>query len=92
MDRIAFRQTRIVDVIALQTRESIEVGGRDARWEFSKTLLFERTNLAARVCSDIRHMVASISGLRQFLGPELKAVTGDITVSLPLPQETTLYR
>ena len=61
-------------------RESIEQGGRDARWEFSKVLLFGRTDHMAKVCVDLRSMVLAIGNLRQFLGPELKAVTGDVKV------------
>lgn len=66
----------------LQTRDSIEAGGRDARWEFNKALLFERTNHMATICKDMKHMESSIAALRQFLGPELKAVTGDVAVKL----------
>lgn len=61
-------------------RDSIETVGRDARWEFSKTLLFERTNNTAAVCKALKTMVSSVSALRHFLGPDLKAVTGDIGV------------
>lgn len=32
----------------MQVREKIEVSGRDARWEFSKQMLFERTNYMVR--------------------------------------------
>lgn len=59
-------------------RDSIEVGGRDARWEFSKGLLFERTNHSAAVCTNLKSMVLGVSALRSFLSPDLKAVTGDV--------------
>ena len=65
-------------------RESIEQGGRDARWEFPKALLFGRTDRMAKVCADLRSMVLAIGSLRQFLGPELKAVTGDVKVFVTL--------
>ncbi len=34
----------------MQVREKIEISGRDARWEFSKQMLFERTNFMVRAC------------------------------------------
>ena len=34
----------------MQVREKIEISGRDARWEFSKQMLFERTNFMVCPC------------------------------------------
>ena len=34
----------------MQVREKIEISGRDARWEFSKQMLFERTNFMVWAC------------------------------------------
>ena len=34
----------------MQVREKIEISGRDARWEFSKQMLFERTNFMVCAC------------------------------------------
>lgn len=62
---------------AYQVRESIEAAGRDARWEFSKAALFERTQHMAEVCACLAGMVDTVAGLYQFMGPQLKAVTGD---------------
>lgn len=67
----------------MQVREKIEVSGRDARWEFSKPMLFERTNYMAEICSDLSEMVEIVDDFHKFLGPELKAVTGDSQVHLP---------
>ena len=64
----------------MQVREKIEVSGRDARWEFSKPMLFERTNYMAEICSDLSEMVEIVDDFHKFLGPELKAVTGDSQV------------
>ena len=64
----------------MQVREKIEVSGRDARWEFSKPMLFERTNYMADICSDLSEMVEIVDDFHKFLGPELKAVTGDTQV------------
>ncbi len=61
----------------LQVREKIEISGRDARWEFSKQLLFARTNYAADICRDLIEMVELVDDFFKFLGPELKAVTGE---------------
>lgn len=68
----------------MQVREKIEVSGRDARWEFSKPMLFERTNYMAEICSDLSEMVEIVDDFHKFLGPELKAVTGDSQVHFPL--------
>jgi dynein heavy chain, axonemal len=60
-----------------QMRERIEMSGRDARWEFPKALLFSRTNYMADICADLIEMVEVVDDFFKFLGPELKAVTGD---------------
>lgn len=60
-----------------QIREKIEMSGRDARWEFPKQLLFQRTNYMADICKDLAEMVEVVDDFFKFLGPELKAVTGD---------------
>lgn len=41
-------------------RKKIEQSGRDARWEFDRKKLFERTDHIAQICSDI-HSVAQVS-------------------------------
>ena len=64
-------------VCALQVREKIEMSGRDARWEFPKQMLFARTNYMAEICTDLIEMVEIVDDFFKFLGPELKAVTGD---------------
>ncbi|KAK9868729.1 hypothetical protein WJX84_008574 [Apatococcus fuscideae] len=61
----------------LATREAIETAGRDPRWEFSKQVLFERTNYMGEICGDLASMLETVDDFRKFLGPELKAVTGD---------------
>lgn len=53
------------------------MSGRDARWEFPKQLLFQRTNYMAEICRDLAEMVEVVDDFFKFLGPELKAVTGD---------------
>ena len=73
----------------MQVRERIEVSGRDARWEFSKPMLFERTNYMAEICSDLSEMVEIVDDFHKFLGPELKAVTGDSQVCFLLHQHLT---
>lgn len=57
-------------------RERIEASGHDARWEFSKAVLFGRSTLMAGACSDLEAMVDAVDDFFRFLGPELKAVTG----------------
>ncbi|KAF8069431.1 DHC1 [Scenedesmus sp. PABB004] len=58
-------------------REKIEANGRDARWEFSKASLFARSSYMADVCGQLAEMVEVVDDFFKFLGPELKAVTGD---------------
>lgn len=66
----------------MATREAIETAGRDPRWEFSKQVLFERTNYMGEICGDLASMLETVDDFRKFLGPELKAVTGDTQVRL----------
>ena len=61
-----------------QVRESIETQGTTARWEFNPTLLFDRSGHMAGVCADLAGMLVTLRDMRQFLGPELKAVTGGV--------------
>ncbi|GBG66229.1 hypothetical protein CBR_g57832 [Chara braunii] len=63
--------------VYLNVRERIENSGRDARWEFDRKRLFERTSYMATICGDLRHIVEVVDDFHKFLGPELKAVTGD---------------
>jgi len=40
----------------LETRAKIEASGRDARWEFDRKKLFEKTDYMAVVCEDLYHV------------------------------------
>ncbi|BDA41784.1 probable Dynein-1-alpha heavy chain, flagellar inner arm I1 complex [Coccomyxa sp. Obi] len=61
----------------METREKIETSGRESRWEFSKTALFEHTSHMAQMCSSLLSMLDTIYTLNEFLGPQLEAVTGN---------------
>ena len=61
----------------LKTRQRIEDSGRDARWEFDRKRLFERSNHMISVCCELWQMVKVVSDFNKFIGAELKAVTGD---------------
>lgn len=50
----------------LDVRKKIEQSGRDARWEFDRKKLFERSDYIAQICSDI-HNVAQVSSIRSTL-------------------------
>ena len=63
--------------VYLQVREKIELSGRDARWEFDRKRLFERTDYMAVICGDLKNQVEVMDDFHKFLGPQLKAVTGD---------------
>lgn len=41
-------------------RAKIEASGRDARWEFDRKRLFDRTDYMANICNDL-HKVAQVS-------------------------------
>lgn len=45
----------------LDVRKKIEQSGRDARWEFDRRRLFDRSDYIAQICSDI-HNVAQVMG------------------------------
>ncbi len=65
----------------VQTREKIEGSGRESRWEFSKTALFEHTSHMAQMCSALLSMLTTTHALNEFLGPQLEAVTGGSQVT-----------
>lgn len=60
-----------------ETREKIELSGRDQRWEFDRKKLFEKTNYMAKRCGDILQILEVVDQFRSIFGPELKSVTGD---------------
>ena len=39
-----------------EVRASIEASGRDARWEFDRKKLFEKTNYMADICHDLNEI------------------------------------
>ena len=41
----------------LDVRKKIEQSGRDARWEFDRKMLFERSDYITQICSDIHDVV-----------------------------------
>jgi dynein heavy chain, axonemal len=61
----------------MKVRERIESSGQHARWEFPKSMLFERTGHIGTILKDLKFMVDTVDDFFKFLGPELKAVTGD---------------
>ena len=67
----------------MKVRERIEVSGQHARWEFPKNLLFERTGHIGGILTELKFMVETVDDFFKFLGPELKAVTGDTEVRAP---------
>uniref|UniRef100_A0A8C9JGL7 Dynein axonemal heavy chain 10 n=1 Tax=Panthera tigris altaica TaxID=74533 RepID=A0A8C9JGL7_PANTA len=59
------------------TRAKIEASGREARWEFDRKRLFERTDYMAAICQDLCDVLQVMEEFYNIFGPELKAVTGD---------------
>ena len=41
----------------LDVRKKIETSGRDARWEFDRKRLFDRSDYMAQICGDIYSIV-----------------------------------
>ncbi|XP_014674920.1 PREDICTED: dynein heavy chain 10, axonemal-like [Priapulus caudatus] len=60
-----------------ETRAKIEASGRDARWEFDKKRLFEKTDYMSKICDDLFNIAQVMEEFYNIFGPELKAVTGD---------------
>uniref|UniRef100_A0A8C6RAH3 Dynein, axonemal, heavy chain 10 n=1 Tax=Nannospalax galili TaxID=1026970 RepID=A0A8C6RAH3_NANGA len=58
-------------------RAKIEASGREARWEFDRKRLFERTDYMASICQDLADVLQVMEEFYNIFGPELKAVTGD---------------
>uniref|UniRef100_A0A2K6F6K2 Dynein axonemal heavy chain 10 n=1 Tax=Propithecus coquereli TaxID=379532 RepID=A0A2K6F6K2_PROCO len=58
-------------------RAKIEASGREARWEFDRKRLFERTDYMASICRDLYAVLQVMEEFHNIFGPELKAVTGD---------------
>ena len=61
----------------MKVRERIENSGTDHRWEFDRKRLFEQTNYMAKICENLHEVAVVLDQFQKFLGPELKAVTGD---------------
>nr|XP_039267660.1 dynein heavy chain 10, axonemal-like [Styela clava] len=60
-----------------EVRAKIEASGRDARWEFDRKRLFDRTDYMAQICQDLTDVAQVLQEFYNIFGPELKAVTGD---------------
>ena len=58
-------------------RERIEQSGTDRRWEFNRAKLFDQTGYMLKICEHLLEVAHTIEQFSRFLGPELKAVTGD---------------
>lgn len=85
-------------------RKRIEDSGSDHRWEFDRKALFGRTDYMCEICSNILEILEALDHFKIFLGPELKAVTGDsagidqmlkrvegLTVPLKVPFEEKIF-
>ena len=61
----------------LDVRAKIEASGRDARWEFDRRRLFEKTDYMSAICQDLYNIAQVMEEFYNIFGPELKAVTGE---------------
>ncbi|KAH8092928.1 dynein light chain binding protein [Aureococcus anophagefferens] len=60
-----------------QAKKRIEESGTHIRWEFDRKRLFELTKYMAHVCGHLFEVATVLDQFHKFLGPELKAVTGE---------------
>ncbi|KAH9515002.1 Dynein heavy chain 10, axonemal [Bulinus truncatus] len=58
-------------------RARIEASGRDVRWEFDRSKLFDRTDYISIICQDLYDMAQVIEEFNNIFSQELKNVTGD---------------
>jgi dynein heavy chain, axonemal len=85
-------------------RKRIEDGGSDHRWEFDRKALFNKTDYMSEICANILEIIEALDHFKVFLGPELKAVTGDsagidevikrvdgLTAPLKVPYEEKIF-
>ena len=61
----------------LRVRLRIEKDEGDHRWEFDRKRLFDKTSYMAKICTHLHEVATVLDQFQKFLGPELKAVTGD---------------
>jgi len=60
----------------MEVRAKIEKA-TDNRWEFSKKILFEKTDYVAKRCGDLHSISSALDEFRNFLGPQLKAIVSE---------------
>lgn len=60
----------------LQVRAKIEASGRDARWEFDRKRLFERTDYMSTICQDLYNVAQVLEEFHNIFGAEMISVTG----------------
>lgn len=58
----------------LRVREKIEQSGRDARWEFSRKLLFEKTIYMSERCGDLFQIATVLGHFQNILGQEFRGI------------------
>ncbi|XP_059138610.1 dynein axonemal heavy chain 10-like [Physella acuta] len=58
-------------------RAKIESSGRDVRWEFDRTKLFDRSDYIIAICEDLHDMAQVMEEFNNIFSQELKNVTGD---------------
>ena len=85
-------------------RRKMESSESEHRWNFDRKELFLKTDYSRDICQDMLEIVEALDHFRKFLGPELKAVTGDsagidqvlqrvesLTVPLKFAQEEKIF-
>lgn len=58
----------------MKTRDTIELSGKGARWEFDKGRLFKETEYIASVCRDLNDVCNVLQDFYNIFGAELKSI------------------
>lgn len=58
-------------------RAAIEESYGEARWEFDRKILFEKTDYMIEICKDLGNFAEITQEFKNIFGPELKALIGN---------------
>lgn len=73
----AYRMMKSWKLSYLHTRQSIELSGKIARWEFDQSCLFKDTEYIAKVCNDFNKIASVLQDFYNIFGAELKSIIND---------------
>ena len=68
----------------LEVRKRIEQSGRDARWEFDRKKLFDRSDYIAQICNDIHSVAQVCTHVYMYTQPIISSLHFLLILSPPL--------